>query len=364
AFVNQHPWSKDVGLVLNFEARGVTGPSIMFETSEGNGWLMRQAAQAAPGLVASSFSYDVYKLLPNDTDLTVFKQAGFAGFNFAFIDGSQHYHAPTDDLAHLDQRSLQQHGSNALSFTRHFGSLDLTNTRTDDVVYFNLPGSGLIIYSGKLVIPLTLAVSILFVACIAIGYRRKRLTIQGMSSGFTAFLISAGAGIFAVIVVRVLADMLGGMASVSDKTVLLMSGIAIAAVTAAVYLRFSRKTSAVNLMAGGIVWWLILALLTGLFLPGASYLFVWPLLFITFGLMLAVLFSPQTLWTTIVIGILTAPAILLITPSIYLLFMAMTIESLLFAIVAAVFAALVVVPFIPLLHVVATHIAALLPARS
>ncbi|MEP6929606.1 MAG: M28 family peptidase, partial [Flavobacterium sp.] len=28
-FVNQHPWAKDVGLVLNFEARGSSGPSYM-----------------------------------------------------------------------------------------------------------------------------------------------------------------------------------------------------------------------------------------------------------------------------------------------------------------------------------------------
>jgi acetylornithine deacetylase/succinyl-diaminopimelate desuccinylase-like protein len=29
AFVQQHPWAKDVGIVLNFEARGDHGPSIM-----------------------------------------------------------------------------------------------------------------------------------------------------------------------------------------------------------------------------------------------------------------------------------------------------------------------------------------------
>lgn len=36
-FVNQHPWAKDVGLVLNFEARGSGGPSYMLiETNGGN----------------------------------------------------------------------------------------------------------------------------------------------------------------------------------------------------------------------------------------------------------------------------------------------------------------------------------------
>src|SRR5205085_9205138 len=37
AFADENPWMKDVALVLNFEARGSSGPSMMFETSDGNG---------------------------------------------------------------------------------------------------------------------------------------------------------------------------------------------------------------------------------------------------------------------------------------------------------------------------------------
>ena len=37
AFVKEHPWAKDIGVALNFEARGSSGPSFMFETSDGNG---------------------------------------------------------------------------------------------------------------------------------------------------------------------------------------------------------------------------------------------------------------------------------------------------------------------------------------
>lgn len=353
AFVNQQPWSKDVGLVLNFEARGVSGPSIMFETSEGNEWLIRQATQAAPRLIASSFSYEVYKLLPNDTDLTVFKDAGFAGFNFAFIDGSQHYHAPTDDLVHLDERSLQHQGVNALAFTRHFGNLDLTNTRTGEAVYFNLFGPGLIVYARSLVIPITVAVSVVLLACLAVGFRRRGLTLAGMSSGFTAFLASAGAGLFAAIVIRLIADALHSAVTITGNTLLLLSALVVAAVTVIIYLRFAGKTSVLNLLAGGLFWWLLLAWLTSLVMPGASYLFVWPLLFNTLGLGLALLYARQSrppLWTRIVISILTAPAILLMAPAIYLTYMALTIDSLFFSILLGVAVALLTVPFIPLIH--------------
>jgi acetylornithine deacetylase/succinyl-diaminopimelate desuccinylase-like protein len=36
AFVREHPWAKDAAMVLNFEARGTTGRSLMFETGPGN----------------------------------------------------------------------------------------------------------------------------------------------------------------------------------------------------------------------------------------------------------------------------------------------------------------------------------------
>ena len=43
-FVNKHPWAKDVGLVLNFEARGSGGPSYMLiETNRGNAKLIKNS---------------------------------------------------------------------------------------------------------------------------------------------------------------------------------------------------------------------------------------------------------------------------------------------------------------------------------
>jgi len=350
AFVNQHPWSRDVGLVLNLEARGVHGPSIMFETSEGNGWLVRQAAGAAPRLIANSLSYNIYKLLPNDTDLTVFKEAGFAGLNFAFIDGSQHYHAPTDDLANLDQQSLQQQGANALALTRHFGNSDLSNPKTEDAIYFNLFGSGLIIYSQKLVIPLAVAVALLFLGCVGIGVHKRRIESKAIASGMVTFLKSAGISLAAVIVIRFLGDMLQN--NVSDNTILLLSVLAAVAATATIYVRFSDEISPWPLMIGGMFFWLLFLLLTSLLLKGGSYLFVWPLLFNTLGLAFVLLYRPQdppSTFSTIIISILAAPAVLLIAPMIYLMRMALTIDSLTFSIVLAVSVALVIVPFIPLL---------------
>ncbi len=107
AFMEQHPLAKQVGLVMNFEARGTSGPAMMFETSEQNGRIVREFAAAAPHPVTSSLSYEAYKLLPNDTDLTFFKSGGLAGMGFAYVDDVAYYHTQYDDVAHLDPRSLQ-----------------------------------------------------------------------------------------------------------------------------------------------------------------------------------------------------------------------------------------------------------------
>ena len=85
AFVDAHPWAKDVRAAVNLDARGTSGPSVMFETGGANDWAVRLYAQHTARPAASSIFYTVYKALPNDTDFTVFKAAGYEGLNFAFI---------------------------------------------------------------------------------------------------------------------------------------------------------------------------------------------------------------------------------------------------------------------------------------
>jgi Zn-dependent M28 family amino/carboxypeptidase len=87
-FVTQHQWAKKVGLALNFEARGSSGPSYMLmETNQGNAKMVDAFSSGNVQYpVSNSLMYSIYKMLPNDTDLTVFREQGqIQGFNFAFI---------------------------------------------------------------------------------------------------------------------------------------------------------------------------------------------------------------------------------------------------------------------------------------
>ena len=95
-FATAHPRAARLGLVLNFEGRGNAGPSYLFQTSPGNEALIRGVARAAPHPRTNSLTGEVYRRLPNDTDLTIFLRElpGVAALNFAFIDGFDAYPLP------------------------------------------------------------------------------------------------------------------------------------------------------------------------------------------------------------------------------------------------------------------------------
>src|SRR5690606_8018223 len=142
-FVNNHPWAKDVGLVLNFEARGSGGPSYMLlETNRGNSTLIKEFTKANTAYpVANSLVYSVYKMLPNDTDLTVFREdMDIDGFNFAFIDDHFDYHTVRDNYERLDANTQAHQGSYLMPLLEHFSRIDLSQLKSpNDSIYFNIP---------------------------------------------------------------------------------------------------------------------------------------------------------------------------------------------------------------------------------
>src|SRR5262249_36515620 len=97
------------GAVINMEARGNQGPSYLFQTGPGDGKLIDLYAGQVSHYAASSLYAEIYKVLPNDTDMTPFLEAGLTGYNFAFIGNGAQYHSPLDRRENLDPRTLQQH---------------------------------------------------------------------------------------------------------------------------------------------------------------------------------------------------------------------------------------------------------------
>ncbi len=148
AYTRDHPRG-DSGIVLNQEARGASGPVVMFRATRGSAALTRLFARVAPDPVAYSVSSTLFRFLPNDTDFTALRTTGLAAMDFAYIRDSARYHSALDSPAHVDRRSVQQMGDNALAMTRALAGADLVGylRRGGDDAYFTVP-PGRLIYFG------------------------------------------------------------------------------------------------------------------------------------------------------------------------------------------------------------------------
>lgn len=291
-FVNNHPWAREIGLVLNFEARGSGGPSYMLiETNRGNGTLIKEFTKANPKYpVANSLAYSIYKMLPNDTDLTVFREdADIEGFNFAFIDDHFDYHTALDTYERLDRTSLAHQGSYLMPLLQHFSETNLNDLKSlDDFIYFNLPFFNLVSYPFEWIWPIFGIAVLAFVLLLITGFKKRKLNAKDISIGFLpvfiTLIINGILGYFSWSLIKWwypdFNDMLHGF-TYNGHLYIMVYALLSLAVCFWVYHKY-RKTSTSNLLAAPTLIWLIICGLVAIYLPGASF-FIIPL----FGLLAA-----------------------------------------------------------------------------
>ena len=127
AFFSQHAWADDVAAVINIEGSGSARSfSCCCAAGPRSGAILEAFRSMAPYPVASSFSEELFKRLPNDTDLSVSNHAGKPGIDFAFAGERNHYHSRGDSIANLSLATLQHHGENALPLVRALSDADLS----------------------------------------------------------------------------------------------------------------------------------------------------------------------------------------------------------------------------------------------
>src|SRR5215204_6427492 len=287
AFVDQHPWAGDIGVVLNLDTRGNTGPAVMLATNDESGWVVDQFAKAAPYPMTTSDAVASFRRSGGNSDLSVFLDAGLAGLQVSTTGGVSHYHGALDNVDELDERSLQHLGSYALALTRQFGSVSLEQTRAPDAVYFNV-SRFLVHYSQAWVIPLTVFTFGLAAGVVALGLRRRHLRLGGMGLGFLALPVAmAGAALVAhltwTLMLRLHPD---GIWAFEYRPAIIWIGLAslTVALTATLYGVLGSRVRVLDLAVGALLWWLILAVLTSVVFPPITYLFTWPLVFSLLGL--------------------------------------------------------------------------------
>ncbi|HEY1692057.1 MAG TPA: M28 family peptidase [Polyangiaceae bacterium] len=283
AFVEESPVAREAGVVLNFEARGDAGPVSMFQSSEGAAGLVDVLAAAAPHLAASSLSQEVYRRMPNDTDLTVWLRAGYPGLNFANVGGFGRYHQPTDTVANVDPGTLQQHGAYALALARAFASRDVVPPRGGDEVYFSI-GPLFVHYDVREGATLAWFACGLLAVAVGVGVWRKRLRPGRIALGAGVVLAAVVLGALAGEGAWWVADRASGGAlamptarealrtACAAGAIAVGAGLAWAVMGAAV-----RRGASEDVGLGAMVPWALMAVAAARWLPGGSYVVAWPL---------------------------------------------------------------------------------------
>jgi hypothetical protein len=286
AFATSHPLAGDGGVVLNFEARGTSGPPIMVETSRRNAELVAAFATAAPHPVASSFAVEVSRALPDDTDFSVLLGDGdFTGLDTAFIDGAAGHHTPQDTPDRLDRGTLQATGDNALAVARELAGSDLaalSEPGAEDASYFPVLGE-LVRYPGRWVWPLA-AAALAAVTLLGIVAGRRGETSPGRTAGAAALaLIPLILGPLAVqglwsLLVAVRPEYSSMLDPWRPGWFRLAAVALVASVVLIWYAALRRRVGPDALALGALVWLAVLAAVLAAYAPGSSYLVAWPAL--------------------------------------------------------------------------------------
>ena len=334
AFVETQDLSH-IGLVLNYEARGNSGPSIAFEWSDDNAWLVDQLKTVGKKPVTSSLSYEIYKLLPNDTDFTHFKEAGLTGINHAFIDGFSYYHNPVDNVENINWNSVQHVGENMYLMAKHFGNVDISNTRTHNASFFNFLG-GLIMYPSSWDIYLLIMTCFLVLLCLYWAIIKRSMSWLSLFMALVHVLIGlvlvvllcTGFGYVLMKMYPQYTEFYSGQYYNHKWYLLTVIGVCVLVISL-VFKLFIKRNNAQALKVAILLVLLILAVLFYIYIPTGTYFMVFPLVALSLSFLIkGSKVSKVTYANTVGLFVLSIIPIAIWAPVIINIFLAFSLKML------------------------------------
>lgn len=272
AFMEKHPWAREVGAIVNVEARGTEGASLVFDTAGDPTWLL-PVLRRIPRPIASSLASTIYDLMPNDTDLTALERSGVPGVNLAFAHGAVRYHTPLDDVRHLDASSVQHQGESLLALARALAGEDLDGAGRRPMAFFDVLGAGIVAWPVRAALPLSIAAALAVIAAAVLLLRldggRPAAAAWGSAAALAAPLLAAAAALGAWLALghgalpRVFVAHPGPFVGCCW-----MLGVGAALLSAAVA---ARRAGRAGLFAGAAAVWAALGVTIAATLPGAAH---------------------------------------------------------------------------------------------
>ena len=277
-FTREHPLAKRIWAAVNMDTRGVSGPSLMFETGAANAWLMRLYGRSTLEPITNSLCYVIYKTLPNNTDFTIFKAAAYQGFNLAFIGDVAYYHTPLDNFDNASPATMQHQGANALSGLLALANATDLSPPTADSLFFDVLARGVVVWPIGLVLPASLAALILLAAATVLLIHKGHLSYAHAAYGFLGALANVVLGAALAIAVLALLHFLGRLPPIQGPSWIafpLAMHVGFAALTllttTAIAAWFARRTGFWGFWFGASTLAALLSLATAVIIPAAGY---------------------------------------------------------------------------------------------
>ena len=298
----------NVELVINLEARGSKGKSLLFETSPGNAGLMKEFLEATSKPYAYSFANDFTELMAlfgTYTDYTPFKEKGVAGLNLAYLGGSEVYDNKHDTIESLTPSSIQHNGLYGMELVNHFGNLNLDRVSENDgnANYFNLFGYHVVQYSQDLDVWISLLAILSGLFALRVSTRRNHSTIR-KSLVWPLTILSA---MLAIVVVVSTLVLIIAQIQLGNPLFAVLGGILAVMVLVTIgwflvkndkWKRYMQRMKAMTMwdVVNGSLILLALFTVVSLFATNMNYLFAWPLLLSSMSIVIYVTSRPQSVF--------------------------------------------------------------------
>lgn len=332
-----HPLAENIGVITELDVRGTKGPALIYEYSDGNGALIRELRKAKDSGVmplTNSLMFAIYEASPFGSDFTKFRNAGMKGYSLAYIDGFSWYHTANDSPEHVNPKSIQHFGSFVMGISKHFGNTDFATVElaSTDETFFNTVGFNLVQYPMSLVIPLAIFAVLLLLLITGAGIFMGRIRVVGYLLALLLFLPTA---VVCMVLAFIIFGIVFGFDNIMTFFVVRPSYIpdvrifydgnlfcyAIALMTMAIttfaYGAAGKRLRVVELYAASLAWLCPILIVLALYLPGGSYLFLWPVIF--GALSVGILYSidanlEHSPWLLFVMVLFAMPALFLLLP--------------------------------------------------
>ncbi len=300
-------------LVVRFERLADRGPVALVGTSRENGWLLPEALRGLPHPTVFLGGNDVLAGRPGD---------GTAALSFAAVGG------PAASSAAPDGRTLQDAGECALALLRRFGTGTLPGPRVPDLVAWNVASDQVVSYPVSWSRTGGVLAAVAAVLLLALGVGRRRLGVERFAAGFVLFplLVSLAAAVAAAALALLVRWNPGGHilpwgtahSAWFSGGVLALAVAVVAALDAILRRRSEAVPADTGLAAAALLWWAILAIVTGFRFPDLAPLAVVPALLLVpafFVLFLLEEPSRHPWLQALALAVAAAPAALLLTPA-------------------------------------------------